>query len=66
MHSQPSAVGAIRDFACLIEGGITNLLRLALGQLLLGAVTREILGLMLNPFNRTLQPVLAMLASICT
>jgi clan AA aspartic protease len=31
-------------------------------EALLGAVTLEILGLVLNPFNRTLQPMRAMLA----
>jgi clan AA aspartic protease len=31
---------------------------------LLGAVTLEILGLVLNPFNRTLQPMRMMLASL--
>jgi len=31
-------------------------------EALLGAVTLEVLGLVLNPFNRTLQPMRAMLA----
>ena len=32
-------------------------------EALLGVITLEILGLMLNPFNRTLQPMRMMLAS---
>ena len=44
------------------EGHTPVILGVAGDVPLLGAVTLEILGLTLNPFNRTLQPINAMLA----
>lgn len=58
----------VRDISeCFIslpqgEGHTPVILGVAGDVPLLGAVTLEILGLMLNPFNRTLQPINAMLA----
>ena len=44
------------------EGRSPVILGEADDEALVGAVTLEILGLVLNPFNRTLQPMRAMLA----
>jgi clan AA aspartic protease len=44
------------------EGHSPVILGEAGDEALLGAVTLEIMGLVLNPFNRTLQPIRAMLA----
>jgi predicted aspartyl protease len=44
------------------EGHTPVILGQADDQALLGAVTLEILGLVLNPFNRTLQPMRMLLA----
>ncbi len=58
----------VRDISeCFIslpqgQGHTPVILGIAGDEPLLGAVTLEILGLTLNPFNRTLQPINAMLA----